>query len=111
MIAVPERLQEGIGEAEEEQVLHRVLAEIMVDAEDRRLVEVAEQDAIEVLGRGEVPAERFFDDDAATPGAARLAQLFHDHCEHRGRDGQVMGRVLGGAEFLRKAPETWLGPL
>ena len=47
VVAVPDRLQEGVGEAEEMQVLDRVLAEIMVDAKDRRLVEVAQQDAIE----------------------------------------------------------------
>ena len=34
-IAVPDRLEEGIGEAEIEQVLDRLLAEIVVDAEDR----------------------------------------------------------------------------
>jgi hypothetical protein len=36
-VAVPDRLQEGIGEAEIEQVLNRFLAQIMIDAEDRFL--------------------------------------------------------------------------
>ena len=65
VIAVPDRLQERVGEAEEQQVLHRALAQVMVDAEDRRLVEVAQQDAVEGLRRGEVRAERLFDDDAS----------------------------------------------
>ena len=36
MVAVPERLQERVGEAEEEHVVHRPLAQVVVDAEDRR---------------------------------------------------------------------------
>ena len=39
VIAVPDRLEEGVGEAEIEQVLDRFLAEIVVDAEDRLFVE------------------------------------------------------------------------
>ena len=68
VIAIPERLQEGVGEAEEEHVVDRPLAEVVIDAEDRRLVEGAEQDAVELLRRGEVVAEGLLDDDA---GAVR----------------------------------------
>ena len=32
---VPERLEQGVGEAQRDQVLHRLLAEVVVDAEDR----------------------------------------------------------------------------
>ena len=39
MVAIPERLEEGVREAEDEQVLHRLLAEVVVDAVDLRLVE------------------------------------------------------------------------
>ena len=59
VLAVPDRLQERVGEAEVEQVLDRLLAEVMVDAEDRRLVEVAQQDAVEGLRRGEVVPNGF----------------------------------------------------
>src|SRR2546425_10461326 len=48
VIAVPEGLQKSVGEAEEEHVVHRPLAEIVIDPEDRRLVEGAEQDAVEL---------------------------------------------------------------
>ena len=111
VVAVPERLQERVGEAEEEQVLHRPLAQVMVDAEDRRLVEGCQQDAIELPRRGEVPAERLFDDDAGALGAARLAELLHDHPEQHGRDGEVVGRPLGGAEFLAQWPANVAGSL
>ena len=40
-IVVPQRLEERVGEAENENVLHRVLAEIMVDAIKLVLAELA----------------------------------------------------------------------
>ena len=39
VLAVPERLEEAVGEAEDEEVLDRLLAEVVIDAEDLRLVE------------------------------------------------------------------------
>ena len=39
VVAIPQRLEEGIGEAEVEQVLHRLFAEKMIDAVDLRLFE------------------------------------------------------------------------
>jgi hypothetical protein len=35
VVAVPHRLEHGVGEAEIQQVLHRLLAEVVIDAEDR----------------------------------------------------------------------------
>ena len=43
-VAVPDRLEQPVGEAERHDVLHRLLAEIVVDAEDLVLVQRA-QDA------------------------------------------------------------------
>jgi hypothetical protein len=39
VVAVPERLEDGVGEAEDQQVLHRLLAQVVVDAVDLLLVE------------------------------------------------------------------------
>ena len=36
---VPDRLEQGVGEAERQDVLHRLLAQVVVDAEDLALVE------------------------------------------------------------------------
>ena len=44
VVPVPDRFEEGVGEPEDEQVLHGLLAEEVVDAKDRRFVEVAVQD-------------------------------------------------------------------
>ena len=61
--------------------------------------------AVELLRRGEVAAERLFDDDAGAVGAARLAELLHDRPEQRGRDGEVVRRPLGRAELLAERLE------
>jgi hypothetical protein len=40
VLAVPHRLEDAVGEAEDEKVLDGLLAEVVVDAVDLRLVEV-----------------------------------------------------------------------
>src|SRR5207245_8475408 len=60
VMAVPHRLQEGVREAEEEEILHRLLAEIMVDAEDARLIEYLMQRRVERPRTREVPPEWLF---------------------------------------------------
>ena len=44
-------------------------------------LKVPEQNPVEVLRRGEVPAEWLFDDNASAIVAARLGQLFDDQPE------------------------------
>src|SRR5688572_32333784 len=39
VLAIPKRLEEGVGKTEVEQVLHRLLAEKMIDAENPRLLD------------------------------------------------------------------------
>ena len=97
LIAVPERLQERVLEAEEDHVMHRPLAEVMVDAEDVLLVESPEQNPIERLRRGEVVTEGFFNDNASAVGTVCLGQLFHDDPEQCRRDGEVVRWPLRGA--------------
>ena len=47
VIPVPDRLQKGVGEAVVQEVLHRLLAEVMIDSEDGRLREELVQGGIE----------------------------------------------------------------
>ena len=42
-VPVPDRLEERVAEAKVEEVLHRLLAEVVIDPEDRRLGEDVEQ--------------------------------------------------------------------
>ncbi len=67
VVLVPQRLEDAVGEAEGEQVLHRLLAEVMVDAVDLLLRPVGQQLAVELDGRGEVVAEGLLDDESRPP--------------------------------------------
>src|SRR5207247_9801493 len=94
-----------VGEAEEQDVVHRPLAEVMVDPKDRLLVKAAEQRAVERLRRREVTAEGLLDDDASAGSAAGFAELLHDQPEHRGRNREIVRRTLRGTELLAYALE------
>ena len=65
VVAIPERLHERVGEAEDHHVVDRPLAEIMVDAKDGGLGEDCVQDPVELLRRGQVMAEGFLHNDAS----------------------------------------------
>src|SRR5207249_587661 len=99
MSAVPEGLEQGVGKAEEEHAVHRLLAQIMVNPEDRLFVESLEEHYVKRARRSKVAPERFFDDDARVAGATGPGQLLDDGCEGGGRDGQIMGRPLGRSEL------------
>jgi len=94
MVAIPERFQKRISKAEKEHVVHRPFSQVMVDAEDRLLVESAQQGAVERLRREEIVTERFFNDDASTVRATSFAQLCHNRLEQPGRDGEIVRRLL-----------------
>ena len=47
VVAVPQRLEEAVGEAEDQDVLHRLLAEIVIDAEDLLLARHAQDLLVE----------------------------------------------------------------
>ena len=91
--AVPERLEDAVDEAQDEQVLRRLLAEVVVDPQQLLLVEVLVQRGAQLARAGEVLAERLLDHQAR--GGSRLAaepdpgQLRADLGEQRRRDGEV----------------------
>ena len=64
VVAVPDRLEHAVREAHREEVLHRLLAEVVVDPEDLRLVEDLVHARVELSRRGEVGAERLLHDHA-----------------------------------------------
>ncbi len=90
MVAVPQRLEDAVGEAEDHDVLDRLLAQIMVDPVDLLLVQHRQQLGVERLRRGEVVAERLLDDDAA-PDALRLGAQPHAF-ELNDDLGEIIGR-------------------
>ena len=58
MVVVPLRLEDDIGEAQRHQVLHRRLAEVVVDAEGLAFVEDRAHGAVDLLRAGQVVAQR-----------------------------------------------------
>src|SRR5262249_1509690 len=86
---------------------HRQLAQVMVDAEDRLLVEGAEQRTVERLRREEIVTERFFNDDASTVRTASFAQLLHNRLEQPRRDGEIVRRALRLAKCVPEGLKGW----
>ena len=50
VIAVPKRLENAVAKAQDEKVLHGVLAEVMIDAVDLLFVENVQDNLIQGLG-------------------------------------------------------------
>ena len=68
VLAVPERLEEGVREAEVHDVLHRLLAQEVVDPEEALLGEDRGQTLVQLACGGEIGTERLLDDE---PGVRR----------------------------------------
>src|SRR6185312_11532435 len=98
VVAIPDRFQQRIGETEIQQVLHRLLAEVVVDAENVVFAEKTVQRAIERARGFQVATERLFDDHARALRAAGSRESLHHRHEHAGRNREVMQRMLGIAK-------------
>lgn len=59
-MAVPQWLEEGVGEAEGQQILDRFLAQVVVHAQNRPLRERLLQDCVEPARGLEITTEGFF---------------------------------------------------
>src|SRR5207237_2576650 len=92
---VPDRFEDAVAEAEHHDVLHRLLAQIMVDAEDLPLTEDESQRLVELPRRFEVTTERLLDHEPhPAPGRtatrySRLADPAHNIDVGRWRRGLV----------------------
>src|SRR5262245_44288387 len=62
--AIPQRLEDAVGKAKDEDILHRFLAEIVIDAINLVFAEHSAQFLVEGAGRSEVATKRLLDDDA-----------------------------------------------
>ena len=103
--AVPEGLEDGVAEAQSDEVLHRLLAEVVVDAEDlaaRRNTRC--KIGVERVAAREIVAEGLLDDDPRVAGRvggigdeAGLREAVVDHGEQARRDGEVVDAIAAGA--------------
>ncbi len=113
VLLVPERLEHLVGEAEGQDVLHGFLAEVMIDAVNLALVPVVQQFLVQLLGRGQVVAERLLDDDALPAGPfleAGLVELERDQAEERRGHGHVEERVAAGLVLGVEAADQFVQP-
>ena len=74
VVAVPQRLEQAVGEPQHHQVLHRLLSEVVIDPVDLALVQRAEKLAIECPGREQVRPERLLHDDPPPAVITALAR-------------------------------------
>ena len=98
--AVPDRLEYGVGEAQVGDVLHRLLAEEVVDSVDLILVKDLVDLVVEFDRRLEVVSERFLDHHPGALRQTRAAEALDHSGEERGRDLKVKDRVLRRGERL-----------
>ena len=98
--AVPDRFEERIGETEVEDVHDRLLAEEVIDAEDRIVREDAARDAVEGARGAKIAPERLFDDDARIAGETGAAERFDHRLEQSGRDRQIVRGARDAAQRL-----------
>jgi hypothetical protein len=93
-LAVPDRLEDPVREAQDEHVLDRLLAEVVVDPVDLALVEVAPKESVQLAGARGVGAERLLDDQPdPSRGGAVLADLLDRRLHRRRRDREVVDAV------------------
>src|SRR5258708_39714861 len=70
IVTVPKGLQDRVGETEEDHVGDRSFSEIMINPEDRRLLETANQDPVQVLPRSQLTSKGLFANSPAALSAA-----------------------------------------
>ena len=61
---IPQRFEDGIGKAHNQDILDGFLAEVMIDTKNLALIDDLHQPVINGTGAGQVPAQRLFHNDA-----------------------------------------------
>ncbi len=117
VVAIPDRLEHAVGEAQHQDVLHRLLAEIVIDPVDLVLGEEFEQLRIQCLRGFEIGAERLFHHQPPPCGAvfflqeADPAELARNRRERIGRRGEVEQAVAAGASRGFQFQELFFQPI
>ncbi len=113
VLGLPQRLEQGVAEAQGGEVLHRLLAQVMVDAESLALAEGAAYRVVDGGGGGEAAAHRLLDHHPRLAGVeADFGEAAADRREQVRRGGEVehphplAAFAQGGGEF---APAGVLG--
>ena len=117
---VPERLENRVREAQDENILRSFFPEKMIDAVGLLFGKRTTHDAIEFARGGEIGAERFLDDDARPTAFACFVQagapeMFHDWFELIGRDREIeksiAARAAFGVDLVQALSQTFVARL
>src|SRR5262249_273741 len=100
VMPVPDRLDERVGESEEQQILNRFFPQVVIDPENVRLREAVVQRLVERLRRREIAPERLLDDDASRLVAAGDSQAVGDRWKQFRWNRQIVERTLRIAQRL-----------
>ena len=96
-LALPDGLENGIRKTEGQQILYRLLAQVVVDPIDLRFVEIAMQKAIQRTGGAEIVSEGLLEDHPHPSAAfkqAGLGKTFDRPRNGRRRQGQIEDTVF-----------------
>ena len=108
-VAIPDRLEEAVGEAEGEDVLRRLLAEEVVDPEDLFLGEDLVQLRVQRDRAVEIGAEGLLHDDARATDEFGLGEQAHRRQRRLGRDTEIVDEprfaLERGLGALDRGPE------
>jgi hypothetical protein len=100
---VPDGLEQRVGKTECQDVLHRLFAQVMVDAEDLGFLKAAGEYAVQRPRRLQVIPDRFLDNDSRpfrVGGQAGLVEETGDYAKQRRRRGHVENALCFGAPLL-----------
>ncbi len=101
IVAIPDRLEHRISETKDKYVLHRIFAEVVIDAINLTLFEHLGNGGVQSFRRFEISPERFFNDDPAPMIVfvckICLAQAFHDRGSKRRRCREIEELIFAGA--------------
>ena len=106
---VPQRLQQDVGEAQRHEILHRFLAEIVIDAENVALEEDGADHIVDGRGALAVSADWLLDDDARAGryepfGAETLRQRAEQ--VRTGREIVRADAIVGAKQRLQVRPSA-----
>ena len=110
VVPVPDRLEHGVREAEQEDLVEPHLPEVVVDPVQLRLVDGLVQLVGELAGRRKVVAEGLLDDDTPIFRSARAGEAGDDPAEQERRDLEVEDRARRLADGRFDAPVRRLVP-
>ncbi len=111
-VAVPDGLEDAVGKAKDQHVLHGFLAEVVIDAEDLVLAEDGVDVVVQFFGAFKVVAEGLFNDDA-NGADFRLrhvvrAETMNDVGEVVGRGGEIKEPIAAGAVVAIELAQQFL---